>query len=296
MFTGGRQLVYHKFVARWCSCYKQFMIFSYINYRTYLKDVLVQRQARNAAYSLRAMSQQLKISPASLSGVLQAKKNFSPETANKVAEALNLDANERDYFLLLVQYDGAKTPELKNSLWQKVSALNPQSEVFDLSLDHFKIISEWYHFAIMASTELADFDESPRILSKRFGITPLEAQTAIERMLRLEMLERTKNGALRKTKSNPRVISEVANTALRTYHQQTLQKATEALHGQTGKEKFVGSETLTIDSRQLPAYEKIMEECFTKILALGKATKKKDHVYHVGIQMFRLTAKEENKN
>ncbi len=70
------------------------MIYEYTNYRSFLKGVLANKNKRNNSYSLRAMASQLRISPALLSGVLNAHRNLSQEKAIEIASALNLNKEE----------------------------------------------------------------------------------------------------------------------------------------------------------------------------------------------------------
>src|SRR5258708_36824233 len=123
-------------------------ILEHQNYRIYLKCVLVERADANPAYSLRALARNLTLAPSYLSAILSGKKNLSAERALETAAGLQLNETEREYFCLLVQIESTTDPALKDSLLKRVRQLNPNVGVYDLSLDHFKIISDWPHFAI----------------------------------------------------------------------------------------------------------------------------------------------------
>ncbi|RYZ69650.1 MAG: DUF4423 domain-containing protein, partial [Proteobacteria bacterium] len=68
-----------------------------------------------------------------------------------------------------------------------------------------------------------------------------------------------------------------------------LSKAIESLPTQSPQEKFIGSETLAFDSTRLAAASEIIEDCFSRVVKLAAESEKKDSVYHIGIQMFRLS-------
>lgn len=271
--------------------YKVFMsILEFDNYRSYLRQVMVEKSKRNPRFSLRAMAQFLEIAPSYLSSVLSGKKNFSFETATNVAKKLNLSKNESGYFSLLVQKDLAKNFETKEFLLEQVRAANPKQEINDLSLEHFKIISDSVHFAILVATTLNKFKPTARNLSVALGYNQAEIELAIERLIRLEMLERDLEGNYRKVLKNPRVTSQAPNQALRQFHRGTLKKATESLETQSPSEKVIGSETFAISNDQIEEFRQLTDEFLDRALTISKKAKQKDHVYHLGVQFFNLTS------
>lgn len=270
------------------------MIFEHESYRTYLKGVLVERIARNRAYSLRAMARQLSLAPSSLSEVLKGKINLSPETAWTTATRLGLDEKGREYFCLMVQLESAKSVELRAEIEGKLRQLNPQVSRYDVEVDIFKMISDWYHVPILMMTDLAEGFEPGSYAAwaaRKLGISQPEAEAAIDRLVRLELLKRDDAGHLRRTKENLVARSGVPNEGLRRFHRQMLHKATESLETQTPQEKFVGSQTFAIDVTELRKFERRLDQVLTEMSQLARKGKKKTHVYHLGIQLFNLTDK-----
>lgn len=264
------------------------MVYEYSSYRSFLKQVLVQRKKKNLRYSLRAMAKQIRLTPAGLSQVMNGRKHLSVETAYRIAESLGLDDTQTEYFTTLVESEKTKSLEHKDVLLRKIRALYPQAEVTCLEADSFKLIADWYHFAILRLTELEKFEPSSKWISKSLGITTEEADLAVERLLRLGLLK--KNGkTVTKPNANPRAVSNMPNDALRSFHRQTLLKAMESLQEQLPSEKFIGSETIAIDKSTLSELERESEKFFNRVLAIAAKGKKKNHVYHVGVQIFKLT-------
>lgn len=268
--------------------YNRRMLLQEQNYRSYLKSTLVEKIERNLGYSLRALARDLGISPSSLSEVMKGKKNFSAATALSIAQKLGLNSLEQEYFLLLVQIESAKSIAVKENLQARAHSLNPSMTVRDLSVDMFKVIADWYHFAILELTHVAGFSFRAESIAKKLGISTLEAETALDRLLRLELLEKSPKGGYRKTDSHLLSASEVPSGALRKFHQQMLEKAGESLTTQTPKEKIVGSETFALDPKQLLEANRITEEYFQKMVKLSALGKKKS-VYHLGVPFFKLT-------
>lgn len=231
----------------------------------------------------------LDIAPSYLSTVLKGGKNLSYETAATIAMKLQLSTEETEYFCLLVQMESTKNPEIRGALLERARSSNPDYPVNDLSIDHFKIISNWQHFAILVTTTLTGFEATPRQIALALGQPQAEIELALERLERLEMVEKDERGRYSKVQENPRVISQSPNESLRNYHRQTLQKAIESLEAQSPQEKVIGSETFAIEASQLEQFRALTDEFFDRALALAKKSKKKELVYHLGVQFFNLT-------
>jgi uncharacterized protein (TIGR02147 family) len=268
------------------------MVLEHSNYRSYLKGVLAHRQQKNGSYSMRAFAQTLGITQAAVSQIFSGKKNLSLDTALRIAGKLGLNEKETEYFCLLVQLESAKKPILKESVIKKINALNPKRPVQELSVELFRAISDWYHFVIRNMTEIEGFEFTPKAIAKRLGITPLEAETALDRLCRLELIERCEDRATvryRKTRDYVIAKSPSSSEALRTFHRQMMDKAIESLYTQTPQEKVIGSETFAICPDYLQEAAEITEEYFQKMLSLGKKPGKKTQVYHLGVQFFNVT-------
>jgi uncharacterized protein (TIGR02147 family) len=267
------------------------MLFDHSNYRDFLREVLTERIQQNRQYSLRGFARNIGIQPSLLSEVLGGRRKLSVESANLVAQELGLTGQEQDYFELLVELDRAKNPARRESTLRKIQQINPNKKnIHDLSVDHFVVISEWYHFAILRLTEVEGFQWSIKNVARALGIHEVEVSLALERLERLQLIETVKGKKPVKTGDNYLVHSSVPNEAIRKYHQQMLQKTTEALSSQGPKERFSGTEDLLLAEDQMKEASEIFEECFTKILALSKKpSQKQKQVYHVGIHAIQLS-------
>jgi uncharacterized protein (TIGR02147 family) len=262
------------------------------SYRALLKIELADRIAHNPRYSLRAMAKQIQVAPSLLSDVIKGNKGISVARAYSIALALKFDPAKCDYFATLVQLETAKAPEHRQALLEKLESFRGASPTRSLDLDLFRTVSDWYHFSILELTHVSGFDFEAGNIAAVLGISKPEAENALDRLLRLELLERTPAGRYRKTDGFLLANSSIPNQALRNYHEQMLKKAIEALSQQTPSEKFVGSETFAFDEDQLKKATEHIEECFTKILKMTHIKKPKKQVYHLGIQLFRVTRKE----
>lgn len=240
---------------------------------------------------MRAFASQVGLTQSALSQVLSGKKNLSVESATRIANKLGLNEVEIEYFRTLVQIETTKDPDLKESLYNRARSINPQRDVRELTVEFFRMIADWYHLPIKNMVDLDRFEFTPANVARRLGISKLESEAAIERLIRLEMIEADpeKKGRYKKVAQYTVTRSAVPSEAIRRFHRQMLEKAIESLETQTPEEKIVGSETFSISEEVLPEANRLAEEFFQKMTALSAKSKKRTQVYHLGVQFFNLT-------
>jgi uncharacterized protein (TIGR02147 family) len=272
------------------------MVFEFANYKNYLKQLFVEKTKRNPSFSLRALAAQLGMAPSTLSEIFSDKKNLSVEKASEVAIKIGLNEKETQYFCLLVQLETAKSVDVKNSLQERLNNLNPKKKAFDSGIDAFKMISDWYHLAILTLCSVTGLTLTAEVASKRLSISKVEASLAIERLSRLELLEQTPQGHYRKTKDNLLVDAPAPSEAMKNYHKQYLDKAKEALISQTPKERLSRSESIAFDVSQLKEADALMDEFYERFNKLAEKSKKRGNVYQLSCHFFNLTPTGDKKS
>lgn len=274
------------------------MVLDHSNYRSFLKSALAERRKKNPAYSMRAFANQVGLTQSAVSQVFAGKKNLSLESATRIAAKLGLDEVESEYFRALVQLETTRNPDLKRSLVGRLQTLNPNRETRDLSVEFFSMIADWYHLVIKNMLDLDGFEFTPANVAKRLGISKIEVEAAIDRLVRLEAIEPREDGkpGYRRTQDHVMVRSAIPNEALRRFHRQMLEKAIDSLESQTPQEKVVGSETFPMSLEMLPEAQRLAEKFFAEMSALSTRSNSRTHVYHLGVQFFNLTPHSKRKS
>lgn len=257
------------------------------DYIEILKTKLSQRCSKNSHYSLRAFARDLGISPQRLSHVLNGKHGLSPKAATEIAEKLVLSESEKALFCALVEQKHGRSKIIRAEAQEKLKNIGDSYR--NLNLDHFKIIADWYHFAIMELTLVEGFKSEPKWIATALGISEINVKLAIERLLKLEMLE-TKNGHLHLSGQFFTDPQGIPSEAVRNFHRQLMQKAMESLDFQDLGEREVSSTILAIDSEDYDSARKDLQNFRKEFDKKYSAAKKKNKVYCLGFQFFRLQA------
>ena len=265
------------------------MIFEHQDYRTYLKTELARRCHVNPKYSLRSYAYQLKMSPGQLSRVLQGKKRMSYEKALEVSSILNLKGNKREYFCQLVHFDTAKNLVSKEYIENRLKEIRPSKDFYSLEGDMFKLISDWYHYAILELIEVKGFKPNPRWIAKKLGISQAEVELAIERLQRLKLLMCDGN-QWRKMQSTYVASTDIPNEAFLKFHKQSLERALKSLDSQSVDERHMSSVTFGIDTSKLKEARELIRKFRGDMEKLLTKSNKME-VYQLAIQLFRATDK-----
>lgn len=275
-------------------------VFDYNSPVDFLNAAFKAMQKQNPRFSLRAWAKQLDLSHvAMLSMVLNSKRRLLPSLSSKISQsflkAARFSENEARYFDMLVLFSNATTNDEKLFYQRILASLRPDQTFSDLELDHFRIVSDWYHLAIVEMTMLKNFNPDLQWISLRLGGSVNEGQVkeAIDRLIRIGLLERTADGILRKMKSHYATPTDISNEAIRKYHTQMIEKSLIALKTQSVEERDITAHILTTSKDKLPEAKKMIRH-FRRKLANFLETPKGDAVYQVNIQLFN--ALEEKKN
>ncbi|MGZ3818167.1 MAG: TIGR02147 family protein [Bdellovibrio sp.] len=242
----------------------------------FLKDELDRRKKNNSRYSLRSFANSLKISPAQLSQLMNGKRNFTPTILNQISKALHFSPEEErkmhtDVFLskYFVSESAAKKHQLKE--------------------DEFRLIADWYHFAILSLCKIKNAKADPYWISSRLGITVAEAKESLHRLKRLNIIEDSK---LLKRKAAPlNVVSEVPSRAILAYHNKILNLALDKLNSVPTERRDFSAMTFLADPKKIPAARKMVEE-FQDQLANFFQTPNAKEVFLVSCQVFPLEGTE----
>src|SRR5580698_47302 len=132
--------------------YKSQIMTETVYYRHAIQEELTRRCEKNPRYSLRSFAKALGFNSAVISQVLSGKRIPSPKTAKRIVEGLGLPPErEHDFFSSLSEVQKARGLQRMSPIYKKLSArdISLQGPPVDLSIDTFKIISDWYHYAIL---------------------------------------------------------------------------------------------------------------------------------------------------
>lgn len=240
-----------------------------------LKDCFQKGREQNAVFSMRSYAKQLGVSSAALSEIMHGKRRVSRKIALRFAERLGLDAAATGRLVDL--FDDAKTA--KESC--------PAARI-PLAEDQFKMIADWYHFAILSLADTKDFRAETSWIASRLGIDKDMAASAMERLGRLGMLTWDDRGRLRFKHAAYKTSDHIASAALRASHAANLDLGRKALDDVPLEKRDFTAITMAVDPERL-ASAKVMIREFRDKLCSYLESGDRTQVYKFCMQLLPLT-------
>lgn len=244
-----------------------------------LRDHFTEAQRKNSGFSLRAFAQRLKISPSSLSEILNGKRKVSQQLAAKILQNLGCDPREQNQILSL----------FGNLSKKDLGFTDKTKDALKLSADQFHVIGDWFHFAILSLSETRGFRAEPLWIAKRLGIQVPIAESALERLHRLGLIQWNRGKkTLRLTHTKFSSSDEITDQAIRRSHQGDLEISLKALAEIPLERRDFTSMTMAIDAGKLPQAKKLIRE-FQSQMSAFLETGAKTEVYKLCVHFLPLS-------
>ncbi len=240
-------------------------------YHSLLQEAFQARREKNPSYSLRAFSRDVGISPTTLCKVFRYERNLSPTNLKRLTAFLELSPFEVEK--LSVRSLGKRKGEGRNLTRQ-------------LAEDEFRLISDWYYFAILNLAKTISCQAEARWVAKRLGISVVEAYGAIRRLERMGLVKK-KGRRLLRTSEPIRTTTEVPSSALKKFHRQQLELAIQAIGTVPVDRRSITSVTMALDPARLPMAKRKIEEFRVALSNFLEGGEKKE-VYLLSLQLFPL--------
>ncbi len=175
----------------------------------------------------------------------------------------------------------------KNARRSSVPAQNLTKRL-QLNHDQYSTIAEWHHFAILSLAETTDFKSEENWIAQRLRLNKTKVNSALNRLLRLGLLEKHSNGELVPTGLSYATPDEVRDMSVRRAHFQNLELARNSLERDDISVRDFGAMTMAIDPDLLPEAKRRIRE-FRQELSQFLESGQKQSVYKICMQLFPLT-------
>ncbi|MGE4132964.1 MAG: TIGR02147 family protein [Bdellovibrionales bacterium] len=236
--------------------------------RFYLRQELELRQKRRPQYSLRAFARDMEISPSFLCEFLAGRQGLSRERVEWLGGKLGLSSEQQEHFWDLIESKFGRSPSVRKSARVRL-AQRTQDDQGNLSLEKFRLIAEWYHFALLEILGLPESRYTNLELAEILGISSAEVREAIHRLASLGLLELSTVNGVSLIKVCDEVTSTVeqgASRAIQIAHQQTLQLHADQIEHKSIEERETLSVCLSIAQSDWEDLRRELKESVLKVL------------------------------
>ncbi len=239
-----------------------------------LEKELESRKKINSAYSLRSFAKFLEVSPATLSQVMSSKRTLGRKSEEKILSKLGIKS------------EGSRYSDYVRST--KTKAEEQRTPSLKLEEDVFQLISNWQYFAILSLSELKDSKADPRWIARKLNIKVEEANKAIKRLERLQIIEILPDNSFKQIAPPLTTHEDIPSEAIRNFHRSVLGLAQIRLEEVPVEEREFRSVTIAGNSKRIKKAKKLIKE-LKELITDCMETGKTDEVYQLNIQLFPLS-------
>ncbi|MNS93052.1 hypothetical protein D3C72_1272070 [compost metagenome] len=252
---------------------------NFINVRDLLKQELARRCQRNTRYSLRAFANSLGLSSSFLSKLINGQRPLTGKVLDQISESLELSPQQ--VLALRHKIHGTElNQKAKNAM-----------QFYQLKLDQFALISDWQHFAILELMTLPRPEFKADYFAKELSISPHEAQAAMDRLVRLSLIEKSKTGKwLLKTQNGSTVDSSTASAAAKKLQKQIIEKALAAVDDVPLEFRSQSAMTMAIPSSRMDEARELIKNFRRQFTEIMQSKGERDSVYQLSVSFFPLTS------
>jgi uncharacterized protein (TIGR02147 family) len=271
-------------------------VFEFVDYRAYLRAYYETEKARRPAFSYRYFARRAgQASPNFLKLVIEGKRNLGKESVSAFAVALELDKEEATFFADLVAFCQATTQEEKNRYFSRIAASRNFRKAGRIEGELFEYLSHWHIPVVRELTARKDFREDPKWIAAQLRptISIREAAQALRVLLRLGLIRKLDDGRIERGEPSWTTGHEVQSFAVVNYHQEMLNRASEAMTTVPQAERDVSSLTVCIKASTVAEIKRRMHAFNEELLALCDADEDPEIVFQIGLQCFPLSRKTE---
>ena len=242
------------------------------SFRLFLQSELARRCARNPQYSLRAFALHLDVDHSTLSQWLRGRRPITARSIETLGSKL-----------------GLSPPAIQQYVERSGREDRPSRDAFLLTGETVSLLADWYHFAILELTRLDEFRCDSRWIARVLDISVDEVNLAIQRMIRLDLLD-MESADRWVDRSGDAVVSleSLPPETLERRQEESRRLSNAAVRMAPMTVRDHSSITLAINSARLPRAVELIARCRQQLLDLlqdGAA----DDVYQIEISLFPIT-------
>ncbi|MGA2508185.1 MAG: TIGR02147 family protein [Chitinispirillaceae bacterium] len=273
----------------------QVSLFEYLDYRSFLADFIAAKKRENPHFSDRMMAYRLGCNPGFFNRVLKATRNLSPHYVLKLVDLLKLNAKQKHYFALLVNYNQAKKQIEKDHYFRQLDIFR-SSKVKATAVAQHAMYAEWFYVVLRELINIIPCknlsEETCRLLAKYFDprVTPDQIRQALAILDDVGMLKRRGNGVFTVKERFITTGMDIPQVVINRVLIQFIDLARFAVDRFSRQERSLSTLTFSVSEK---GYEKIREKLDhyrREILSIVNEERDRiDRVYHLNMHLFPVT-------
>lgn len=271
-------------------------IFSYTDYRQFIKDHCEDLRKEKPFFSYRYIAQKAELkSTGFISWVVSGKRSISLKLAHKICTIFKLRKRETEYFLLLVNHNQATSGDERQHYLDRMLVYR-SIRTDTVNRDQDQYYSKWYYSAIRELVAISKITDEQDVASQMCpSITRSEAKDAIALLCRLNIIRKKSDGIYERCSTAIRAGSDVDRAIIHGYQIATMQLGQGALCRFDKDDRDVSTLTVSCNAADLPRIKECISKMRSEITEIVCESNNANQVFQINVQFFPLSKKIEDK-
>jgi uncharacterized protein (TIGR02147 family) len=267
-------------------------IYEYLEYRLFLKDHFEEQRKRFRHFTYRYIAGKTGLDASFYVKVLQKQLHLSTKSIPVMADFLNLDKRQAQYFSLLIKFNKANSPDECKIYFEKLIRLKgPASKVLDPR--QYEFFKKWYHAAIKEALNFLPLKDEFAELGRRLvpPITEAQVRKAVTLLEELGLIRKDPQGVFVLVDKNITTgdgWKSIAPIAIRNFQKEFLQRAHDALDIIPKEDRDISTLTFSVSRQTVSAMRERISEMRKELIQMANGDQHLDCVYQLNVQLFPL--------
>ena len=271
-------------------------VFSYTDYRKYLRDYFQAKKQANPGFSYRVLAQKCGFKARDyLMRVMQGKRNLSPAGAGLLSKYFQFSEKQAEYFQTLVLFNQAETTLEKQPHFTKLSEIQRHGKHQRLRQDQYAYLSSWHHIALRSLLPLLDRQaaDDPEKVGRLMDppLTAKQVKDSIELLLHLGLLKKEGKGGFSVGDMALTTGDEIASLSVAEFHKTAMDLAKRSINTHAAESRDITGLTMGVSQAGFRRVKSEIQAFRKRIMAIVMNDADEDMVYQLNLHLFPLTRK-----
>lgn len=268
-------------------------VYSYHDYRTFLKDWISSLQETQSDLSMRKIAEKSELAVGYLPMVLSGKRNLTVKALESLKKHLKLKTDELAYLKYMMELNDSDSREDKLELVKKMQKFHKYGEENAKELEAYKYLTKWHYVALREMILLEDFKNDVDWIQDRlsFAVTPKDINEGLNFLLEHNFIEKTAKGKFKVKDKIIDCFDGIYRLSLGEFYKQVYALAVESIEKVPRNERLLLGHTFAVSNEAFEKISEVLNEALAKIRDIEKNDSQRDRVYQVSFAAFPLTKK-----
>lgn len=266
-------------------------VFEHQHYLEFLRSEVALMKSTDPDWSLSKWAREMKMDTVvGLHLIMKGTRRPGNKSIPSFVRFFQFNEHEEKYFRLLVKKDlVAKDRDSLEAVDTKLKVLIGEKKSKFIEDVQFKVIADWYHFAIQQMITRSPVEANPEKIQSllRYDVNIEQVKEALDHLRQLNVIE-LKDGFYHAVEVSLRTTFDVPSDALKTHHEQMMKNGLRAIREVPVPNRQIHGRSLVIHKDNLEKAGRMIRE-FSDSFGVEVDQEDGNQVYQLNIQFFPLS-------